>query len=184
MYINQLSQKSKKILLGNMDEVFLNPYISFHPNNLNIHINCLNKRFESDFPIMKRSNKDNLICFPFVQIIYPNGLMYLDEYKKNKYSNPLYIKEIENNKSLSIEIWIHPFFAYIDPKDLPLKNERGQIQSLRFNNSNLTKYTCSLFINEIDIEKNNKKLGNIIIHTHSGKIPFVFELIPNIISQP
>lgn len=117
-----------------------------------------------------------VLLFPLCQVVIPNNLEYFDIYRKRKeYKNPLII-QVNNNfdKALSIEFWIHNIGYYIDLRDVPLINKRGNIVgSFRYSNKNLTKFTCTMILSE-----SKETNAGIIVANFNTKQPFIFELIP------
>lgn len=174
----------QQIILKKLKLPFESPYISFHPSKNIIHINSLNKdHFNSDLKVLNLSENKNICAFPMCQIVF-SKFDFLNQYTKDKYQNPLTINSptLIPEKSLSIEIWIHPVGTYFETSDIPLFSSRIKHQNIiglyKFNSSKISKYTCSLLVSELNKSEDKNKHPGIVLVVFNEKEPYALSLLP------
>jgi hypothetical protein len=178
--LKNLKPGYNSLYINNTSEIYINPHISYHPIANAIHITCDGRTiFKKNMSIINFSESTDKVAFPFVQIIYENDVVFLDEYN-NKYINPISLKtDYSNRRSLSIELWVHEKNSYIDPNDLPLSKIRGKVDAFKFNHPNINKYTVSLFISQLNENTNpTNQDKRIAMYVCNNETPYAFMLTP------
>ncbi len=153
------------------------PKISFHPRDFIVHVRSSDgKTINKSYKLSNRSEDKNKLLIPFVQIVFPNNFDYFDEYVKEKYKNPLEIKEERpSNNFLGIEIFIHSKDCYLAAEDLPFPEKRKLSWAVKYTGN--SKYTCSLFGSEIDNLEGNCS-NSIEAVLHSDEKALIFRITP------
>lgn len=149
----------------NLDKVLnvcTNPKFSFHPGKKVIHLMSENRdNFGEDYRLFNSYNLDGKEAYYIFQIIFPNDLDTLDEFKKKVNDNCYIINEgdYSEEESICIEIIVHT--DSIEPNDIRVlpKSENRRVTDYTIYN-NTFGYTCSLFFSGF---RNNNEDRSILI---------------------
>ena len=172
-----------KITLKNNNQTSSNPYISYHPSSNLVHINLQPKGIhKTDNKVLDLSASKDIVAFPLCQILFPD-FQYLDIYKhRNRYAKPLEIasNNKKQDKSLSLEIFVHPVGTYFEAEDLPLYKSRVDryVGLLRFESSNLTKNTVTVAVTESMKEVSDNSIEGVIVLVYNENTPYIFQMDP------
>lgn len=156
--------------LDNINKIYYNPKISFHPRDMIVHIKSQdNQMVKENYEIYNIAPTGELFCY-LIQIIFPLNFIVFDEYRKTKYKNSLNINNHQNidksklnfdDNNLSIEIFIHSNDIEPTEKNLPFSLNRDFKYMATFKGDNLFSHT--IVVSEIDA--NNKDSVLICINT-------------------
>jgi len=160
------------------------PYISYHPGKGSIHSNLQPSKdiYIRDSPVVQIQNEENLPCFSLCQIILSRS-DFLEEYNKAQNPEELVINAPAGiTKALQIELYIHPKDRHIAFEDLPLIEEKQNLQEIIqfacYQNTNLPLISISALVTAIPLASKLEGVPylNIIIWKKGG--PTIFELQP------
>lgn len=175
----------KDVSLKKVFETYDAPYISFHPGKESIHVNCSSKTcYKIDAKVINMAENKKILAFPMCQIIFPT-FTYFDQYDSGKYTTPLVLnsKTLNPNVGLNLEFWIHPLNTYFELHDLPYhkikQREMNFVNAMKFQNTFLKFYTCTLVLWEIPVNKKDDTVPGIIVSIPNKRQQYVFEMVPN-----
>lgn len=182
---NELSENEHEeniLQLDDINKIYCNPKISFHPRDMIVHIKSQDNRMvKENYEIYNIAPAGELFCY-LIQIIFPLNFTAFDEYKKTKYKNVLNINNNPNidksklnfaNNNLNIEIFIHSNGIEPTEKNLPFSLNRNFKYMATFEGDNLFSHT--IVVSEIDA--NNEDSVLICINTKWHCL--VYTLKPN-----